>query len=695
MSVLQRINEVLARFSDAFLALAVIGVLSILVFRVPPAAMDVLLAANMTISVIVLLVALYIPDAVKLPSFPTILLLTTLFRLALNVSTTRLILLEADAGEIINAFGEFVVGGNFIVGGVVFLVITLIQFLVVAKGAERVAEVGARFTLDALPGKQMSIDAELRAGQLDADQAREKRRELERESKLYGAMDGAMKFVKGDAIAGIVIALVNIVGGLVVGVTQMGMTAGEAAQTFTLLTIGDGLVSQIPSILTAVAAGLVVTRVAAAEERPVARDIIDQVTRQPRALGLTALMCLGLALVPGFPAAVFLVLAGVCGVGALAASRSRDAERLASMTAGPASGEPSQPAETGFAPLPIVLSIHQSLEPLLAPQDEAAARQVRSTLSAVRASVSGELGLPLPTIRIGVGDPKLPTFGYAINLYDGPVATGQFAPVQALVLAPVEQASAAGLDATPATVPWRRASCASIPVAQAEAAQRAGLPVLSPAQVILAHLRSSLRRHASAFLGVQEASQLIDGLKQQSPDLVKAVCPVHLTTQQVTDVLQRLLREQTPIRDLRAIFDALARWAQTTKNPAILTERVRRDLARPICARFCATPGRMRYLAVDPAVEALVAGNTVETAEGPVVALSYADQKRVVDAVRRAVETADASEEDHVVLVSPAVRRPIRSLLEHDAPEVAVLSFDELAPELMLERRGIVLLDAP
>ncbi|HEY7116349.1 MAG TPA: flagellar biosynthesis protein FlhA, partial [Tepidisphaeraceae bacterium] len=440
MNTSERMNSALSKHSDILLAVGVVIIVALLIFRVDQTVMDFLLALNISASLLILLTALYIPDAMKLPSFPTILLLTTLFRLALEVSATRLILLEADAGHIINAFGNFVVAGNFVVGGVIFLILTLVQFLVVAKGSERVAEVGARFTLDAMPGKQMSIDADLRNQLITPQEARDRRQMLERESKLYGAMDGAMKFVKGDAIAGIIIALVNIIGGMIIGILQQGMTAGEAAQTYSLLTIGDGLVAQIPALLICVSAGLVVTRVSSGSDAAgggaghVAKDIVEQVLGNPKAIAVLAVLLVLTGFVPGFPKFAFWTFAALAA--ALALPRLMGPARspvtaLATATAGMApGGRTSVSAAPGAAapadedrsllprrlyPIPVILELGRDLEPLFTTPDGAALPDARQAIEiSVRALLSDETGIPFPPVSFRIDNPHLRPTEYAI-----------------------------------------------------------------------------------------------------------------------------------------------------------------------------------------------------------------------------------------------------------------------------------------
>ena len=708
------------RNADLLLALGVAGIVALLVLPVPPVLMDALIATNISLAVLVLLVALYLNDAAKMPSFPTILLLATLFRLALNVGTTRLILLEGDAGSIITAFGQFVVGGDFIVGGVVFLVLVLVQFIVIAKGSERVAEVAARFTLDAMPGKQMAIDADIRSGLLDPAQGKARREEVGRESKLYGAMDGAMKFVKGDAIAGIVISLINVVGGLIIGTFRRGMSLGEAAEKYTLLTIGDGLVSQIPALLLSVAAGLVVTRVASGDGKSnLASDISEQVGAQPKAIGVTAgiLLLLGLSGPwTGFPVVPFLLLAAVAGgvlllprlvknpTAAALEARARALPELdgevgrlpneqpsnkppttlaeipgATSISGPAAGAGDDDAAAVVRPL--VLEFHPSLEPLLLPADDGRRDEVQRKLKVTRLALSDIFGVPFPPVLLRPGSPKLRQNGYAVLVHNAPVATGHVAPGEGLAWCDADFAKESGLEsAAESPLPWAPAGGMVSRVARSDfdKARAASISVMPPEEVIVAHLRIALRRAAPQFMGVQQTSDLLERLKGPAGDLVKAVVPVLLTTQQVTEVFKRLLAEQVPIGDGRAALEALAKWGPQQKDPGELAELVRWEMRRALTAHFSASYGEFVFHPVSGEIEQALLDAQVNTPQGPVAALAPEDVWRLVKAV---TERIDLRQTAFPVLVTSArTRRLLRSVLENDLPDVAVLSRSEVAP---------------
>lgn len=686
--MLNAIRTTFGRFGDLILAAAIVSIIFLLVVKVDPRAMDVLLTTNLAMSALVLLVALYAPDARRLPSFPTILLLTTLFRLALNVSTTRLILLDADAGSVIRAFGNVVVGGNYIVGGVVFFVLVVIQFVVIAKGAERVAEVAARFSLDAMPGKQMSIDAELRSQLITNEQARTQRHDLERESRLYGAMDGAMKFVKGDAIAGLVISVVNIVAGLLIGVYQKQMSVSDAATTYALLTIGDGLAAQIPSILTSIAAGLVVTRVASAENAQVGRDIADQFFSQPRALGVVAVMLFAIGLLPvGFPTTPFLLLGVLCSILAVVALRNSNRQSVSLESAAQVQATALNPQESLIDAPRLVLRFSGELTK--SPDFVTDAQQI-----AQRAS--SDLGVYLPALEC-IELPSAPGSAgdslYILELFDAPLLTGK-APANSLVaLGDPSRIELAGIQVLGVEGTSIRRGFTWIAAKDSPVAQRAQIELLDSRDAVLWHIEDAIRRNAYRLVGVSYVHTLFEQLRatDEGAQLVRAVCPTPLPIQAVAEVLQRLLRELVPIRHSRLILESLARNGQTVKAPPYLTERVRRELGPIVCARLASAPGKLSAYTVDPAVEDLVRSGVEETSEGQIVAMGIDDRRLVVDAVRAALSPLVHLRADPVLLVENAsIRRPLRSILERQLPEVCVLSYDELPRDIVIENAGRV-----
>jgi type III secretion protein V len=623
------------------LAALVITVVGLMVVPLPTALLDLLIASNLAFSVVLLLVALYASDALKIAAFPTVLLVTTLVRLALNVSATRLILLQADAGEVIRAFGTFVVRGNYVVGGVIFLILSIIQFVVIAKGSERVAEVGARFTLDAMPGKQMAIDAELRSGAIDGTEARARRHALARESQFYGAMDGAMKFVKGDVIASFLITLINLGGGLLVGVVQRDLEVGVALRRYGLLTIGDGLVSQIPSLVIATAAGILVTRVASEEsDSSLGNELAAQIFGQPRALRVASFFVLLLAAVPGLPAVPFLVI----GVLLFVASRAR-AERLrAESRAGPSEPVQRRPSDGQARFVPIVVPWSLDVSPDLEPyfDDEIRGSELkraglRSAAGAVRELVFRELGVPLPPARVAV--------------------TAELPPRHVVL-------SLAELPARVLTLPE-------------------DLPATKIAETVVATVLPLMRQRAGDFLGLAETQGLLDQLEQFAPASVRQVVPKPISVIQLADVLRRLVEERQSVRDLKGILEALALVGHAEKDPANLAEFVRSQQRRAITHSLTRGARELSVVLLEPAIEDTVRSAVSRTPAGSFLTLAPAAARDIVSAVRRALEPFAASAPP--LLTQPDIRRFVRKLVELDLPELRVVSYAELLPEVVVK----------
>lgn len=683
--------------SDLLLAAAVVCVVGVLVIGASPAAMDLLLGVNLSLSFTILLASIYVTDASKLPAFPTLLLLTTLFRLSLNVSSTRLILLEGDAGALITAFGEFVVGGDYVVGGVVFLVLTIVQFVVIAKGSERVAEVSARFTLDALQGKQMSIDADLRSQLITQDQARSRRAALERESKLYGAMDGAMKFVKGDAIAGIVISLVNIIGGLIVGVTRDDLSAGDAAQLYSLLTIGDGLVSQIPALLISVAAGIVVTRVAATdrpEDSGLAREMTSQLFGNPLVVGVSAAITFGLAFVPGFPRFTLLALSALLGVVSLRArymtqrAKASDAANANSAAQG-AAPAPKRAAQS-FAPRALTLEIHAQLRPLLTPDDALAARGLRVQVAELFKNLSSELGVRLPEFSVVDPSSRLPERGYVLLAHGQPIARGVLEPARCLVFESAAVLRERGVDALEAQAPDQRSTAAWAPLADLERLRASGLRVWDAQTVLVRHVESALRQFAHMFIGVQETYELLESLKEKRPQLVQSLVPQIASYALVAEVLRGLLQEQTPIRDLRQVLETLARFAPEEKNPARLVELARIDLRRAICGSLAREHRTIGVYRIDPGIERRLLEFASRSA-----ACSPPERRALIAAFAQAIDPRQHLASRPVVCVRfGELRSYLRAFLGDSLPDLVVLSEAETPPDFTLDELGRVGLEA-
>ncbi len=670
------------RVADIALAVVVLLVVGMMIVPLPTALLDILITGNVAVAVLMLLVAMYITGGLQFASFPTVLLVTTLYRLALNVSSTRLILLQADAGDVISAFGRFVVRGNYVVGAIVFLILTLIQFLVIAKGSERVAEVGARFTLDAMPGKQMSIDAELRAGAISQDEARRRRSHLQRESQFYGAMDGAMKFVKGDAIAGIVITIVNIVGGLVIGVVMRDMDAGDALSTYGLLTIGDGLVSQIPALLISTSAGLVVTRVASDDEDgSLGADVAEQVFGNPKALRIGAAFLLVLAVIPGLPALPFSLIAIVFLFAA---------QRLAVAPAAPepetvvAKEEAARETKARKQMVPLVVPVAIEVGEGLAESVAGAGGSgplLEREVPALRDLLFLHLGIALPGVRARC-TPHLAPQAFSISMQEVPVFEGRLPVGKRLALEAAPTLRSMGVDASPASPPFDEPG-AWILEDQIEAVEAEGIPTLDEAAYIARCLEESLRRHAGQFVGLQEVQTMLDQLQRAYPALVRNVVPKPVPLALLADILRRLVDEGVSIRPLREILETLAIHAPNERDPVALTELVRAGLRRQITHAHCEGKNLPVFL-VDPMIEDAVRDSIQHTAGGSYLAMPPADAKDIIEAVRRSTEGAGPP----LLLVQADVRRYLRRLLEIELPKVTVLSFQELSPEANVHTLG-------
>ena len=663
MNPIERVLSRAKSSADLVLAAVMTVIIGSMIVPLPEWALDAGIALNLAAACSLLVAALAAKDALKVAAFPTLLLITTLFRLAMNVSSTRLALSEGHAGEIIQAFGEFVVRGDFVVGAVIFAILTLVQFLVVTKGAERVAEVSARFTLDAMPGKQMSIDADLRAGAITQDQARTRRRALERESQLFGAMDGAMKFVKGDVIAGLAIACINLLGGTLIGVFQNGMSFSEAASTYALISIGDGLVSQIPSLCIAVAAGIVVTRVASeSEESSLGLDIGTQFFGQYQALWVVSGLCALLALMPGMPHLTFVVLGGA--MAALGFTLRQVALR-------PAPAPLTKRAEGDSAAqgvTPLVLDLTDDLSFVV---EEADAAFVHDDLNRVRTRLHAELGVSIPPVRIRTSAP-LPEGGWAICVDEIPAGRGSVGGHRWFAIVPPGELMLAGVTGQPFTDPSTGKQISVIAEADGPKLETMGIAVRGVRAMISEHLVCILRRRAANFFGVQELTLALNALETSSPSLVKEA-QLKVPLPLMVDVLRRLLHEQVSIRNLRCILESLVS-PSTEGDAAQLAEKCRTALGRQISFQHAPTGPLYAYL-VDPQIEETLrlAGQSLDPLEA----------RSILEGVRRVAKQGRA-----VLLASPDVRCVLRRLIEGPFPHVAVLTFGELDPELQVRPVG-------
>ncbi|MGL5701169.1 MAG: EscV/YscV/HrcV family type III secretion system export apparatus protein [Kluyvera sp.] len=649
---LQRALAVCAGRQDIILAVVLLIAIVMMILPLPTFMVDILIAVNVAFSVILLLIAIYINEPLDLSVFPSLLLITTLYRLSLTISTSRLVLLQHDAGNIVDAFGHFVVGGNLTVGLVIFTIITIIQFIVITKGTERVAEVSARFSLDGMPGKQMSIDGDLRAGVIDAVQARHQREQVQQESRFLGAMDGAMKFVKGDAIAGIIVVLVNIIGGIIIAVVQYDMPLGEAVQTYSVLSIGDGLCGQIPSLLISLSAGIIVTRVPGEKKQNLASELTAQLGRQPQALLLTAAILLLFALIPGFPFLDFSVLAVFTALPFFFFWRR---SRLPQNDAALADEQGEEMMQPGARPL--TLNVMPSLNTSTLARD----------IDALRWRLFEDYGVPLPEVTIKV-DERNPEQGMTVLIYQEPVFSLPIPEEAYLLLEPDKQPGcevhklADGMG----NIGWLSAE-------EGKKAQSIGLSVEEGNQRVIALLRRVLLRHMPEFIGVQEARYLMDAMEKRYSELVKEL-QRQLPISKITEVLQRLVAESISIRDLRTIFGTLIEWAPREKDVLMLTEYVRMSLRRHILRRLKVADEPLRVLRVGEGIENLIRESIRQTSMGTYAAINLTQSSRILTLIHEAL----AEHGDLNIVTSVDARRFLRKITETSLFNVPVLSWQEL-----------------
>ena len=684
MNSLREWGSKLAIRSDYALAMVMIFILIMMILPLPTFVIDVMIALNMGVAMVLLMIAIYLPSPLAFSSFPAVILISTLFRLSLSVSTTRLILLNADAGDIIYAFGNFAVGGNIIVGLVVFLIITIVSFLVVTKGSERVAEVAARFSLDGMPGKQMSIDSDMRSGVITITQARQRRTELELEIRLYGAMDGAMKFVKGDAIAGLIIIFINIIGGISIGVMQQGMSAGDALQLYSILTIGDGLVAQIPALFISVTAGLIVTRVSPKDSENLGSDIGSQLTSQPNALISTSALLFGFAWMPGFPTLVFMVLSAMVGVLAVSVKKaSKGKNGLLINTAESEEGKAGEDSATAeFAPhAPVIIEVSSAARELIDPSF------LNSELARVRRALYQSLGVPFPGVHLRFnGDSEIGQ--YAILIYDIPVAQGVINYEAVLPLTDAQSLNTANIPFETAEDFLPNIKTRWVEQEHIQLLLDNQINVLSAPQILGHHLAHALRRYASKFIGIQETHMLLGQVEGLYSELIKEMYR-NLSISQVSGVLRRLISEDVSINNLRAILEALVLGAkQAGDDEETLTEFIRTHLKDQISYRYCQGNNILPVILIDPGTEELLRESIRHTPQGISLALSSTDSQRFHDTIKTVLGNGKAAGRKVVLITSTELRRYVRKLIELEYHELPVLSYQELASQITIQPIG-------
>ena len=662
----------------------------VILIPLPTWLMDFLLAVNITVSAVVLLTVMYIVNPLEFSVFPSLLLGLTLFRLVLNTATTRLILTNTDAttgtaaaGRVIQVFGDFVARGSLAVGLIIFIIIVVIQFVVITKGATRIAEVAARFTLDGMPGKQMAIDADLNAGMINEEEARRRRDEISREADFYGAMDGASKFVRGDAIAGIIITLVNILGGVYVGMVERGMALMECLQTFTKLTIGDGLVAQIPAFIVSVAAGLLVTRSTA--KTNLGEELIGQMTSKPVALVLAAAFLGLLALTP-LPIVPLMTLAGGCTGLAWLIRRTRTIRaRAEAAKTHAAESKKAEPVETYLTVDPMELEVGYGLIKLV---DRKQGGDLLDRITMIRRQIALDLGIVVPPIRIRDAMTLEPN-QYAVKLRGIEVASGEAMPGHLLAID--SGAVTEPLNGTETTEPSFGLPALWIDPGQRATAEYRNYTVVEPSGVVATHLTEVIKRHADELLTRQEVSRLLDNLKKRSPKLVEDVVPDQLKMGEVQKVLQNLLRERVAIRDLETILETLGDWASRTKDVEVLTEYVRNALARTICRQYRRDDNTIHCITLDPKLEDLINSHIERSERGTFVTMPPDLQSRMVQAIRKQLEAAGGAQTP-AILCSPQIRAAVRRIIEPTMPQVAVLAYNEVVKSVQVQSRGMVVL---
>jgi flagellar biosynthesis protein FlhA len=689
----QNLLQRLASFTPILIAGASVMLVVLMIVPIPPLLLDLFLSVNIALALVIIATVLYTENALAFSAFPTLLLIVTLFRLSLNITATRAILLHGYAGEVINFFGQIVVGGNYAVGFVIFLILIIIQFVVITNGAGRVAEVAARFTLDAMPGKQLAIDADLNAGLITEAEARQRRKDIQRAADFYGAMDGASKFVRGDAIAAVIIVAINTIGGFIVGVAQQHLSIIESLQKFTLLTVGEGIVTQVPALLISTATGIIVTRAAA--ETDFGSDITKQLTAQPRALLIAAIITTLFALA-GLDRPLLLIISAILFI--VYFSRRGGAAEAAAETvkarAGTAKGAPGAPSGQSAAkgaesvvPLlsydPMELEIGFGLIPLV---DVNQGGDLLERITLIRRHAARDLGIAVPPIRVR-DNLQLRPNTYLVKIYGLEVAQAEVMVSRLLAMNPGTATSP--IDGIPTTEPAFGLPALWVSENARSEAEMAGYTVIDPTSVIATHLTELIKAHAPDLLGRQETSALLDNIKSHYPVVVEELVPGLLTVGEVQRVLQNLLRERIPIRNLVMILETLADAARVSKDVDFLTEKVRAALSRHISAEY-AENGLLSVITVDPRLEALLA-EAVRRGEDAFALLDPNTVGRIYTSLTKQIAVAQNAGLQPIVLCSPSVRLALKRLTERAAPQLVVLSYSEIAPGLKVESIGQII----
>jgi len=683
----------LSKNNDIILAIVLVLIIGMMIIPLPPFLLDILLTINISLAVVILLVCLYTVEPLQYSSFPTILLIATLFRLGLNVSTTRLILLDGSAGEVISSFGQFVVGGNYVVGVVIFVILVVINFMVITNGAGRVAEVAARFTLDAMPGKQLSIDADLNSGIITEEEAKLKRRNLQREADFYGTMDGASKFVKGDATAGIFITVVNIVGGFIIGIAQNNMSFAQAASTYTILTVGDGLVSQLPALIISVASGLIVTR-AGGNDTGLSNDIQSEMFGNPKVLGVVSGLLLILGLVPGLPKPPFILISLIMGFLSYhtlqGINKQKEVEQKAKDSeAFQAKKTKKRATKESVMDLlniePIEIEIGYRLVPLL---DVEQGGDLLERIAQIRRQTAIDLGIVLPSIRVR-DNLQLPANNYQIKLRGIPIETGEVHADRHLAMNAGSGEDDPNLKGISAVEPAFGLPALWITEKDKEYAESEGYTVVSASAVISTHLTEVIKKNSSEILTRPDVQTLIDNLKKHSETFVEEVFKENLTVSEVHMVLQNLLREKVSIKDLQTILETLSTYHRINRNSDFLTEQCRMALSRSICKQNLSDTGELLAITIAPDIENTIAGGISN--DGQSLSLDPNFTRKLINSLNSEIENALKSTGNQpVILCSSPIRMAFRKLIERTFPQISIMSYNEVPGNVNARSVGLV-----
>ncbi|WP_252246681.1 flagellar biosynthesis protein FlhA [Clostridium sp. ZBS4] len=672
---------------DVLVAAGVICIVLMMIIPLPKTLLDVLLAFNITLSVVIIIITMFTTNVLQLSVFPTLLLITTLFRLGLNISSTRLILSEGDAGKIIQAFGDFVIGGNYVVGIIIFLIIIIIQFMVITAGAGRVSEVSARFTLDAMPGKQMSIDADLNSGLIDETMAKQRRQDLQSEADFYGSMDGASKFVKGDAIAGIIITVINIIAGIIIGVMQKDLSIGDAALKYVQLTVGDGLVSQVPALLISTASGILVTRSGNAEN--FGKSLSRQLTGFPIATSIASAAMFFLALVPNMPKVPFLIAAASMAVLSymLYKEETKQLEQeFVSEEEEIIEAERKEPENVMnlISVEPMEVEIGYGLIPLA---DESSGGDLLQRIASVRRQCAIEMGIVVQPIRIR-DNLQLKTNEYVIKIRGTTVASSELMPSMLLCMDPTGD----GLEipGIKTLEPTFKLPAVWINKDQREEAEIKGFTVVDPTTVMVTHLTETIKSYSYELLGRQEVKLIVDNLRDKYSAVVEELIPDLMTIGELQKVLQSLLREKVPIKDMVTIMESLADNSRNTRDIEVLTEYVRFSLSRTICNQLINEERSITVVTLDPNVEEMIGSNIQKTMQGSFPTVDPDTTTRLLGGIKNILETTYFNNNQPVILVSPNIRAVFKKLIEMVFPHIMVISLNEVPNDIEINSGGVV-----